>query len=131
MNVVAVNCEEHRKFCQKEGIEGYPTIRLLVNHLANGASLTWEVSPRHSFRVHWVTNSGQDEIVRPESSGEVSDERASSICWLTSRASLQLIKLEDFEDIVKTEEAFFLYLQNFDTEVSDLVSCHELRVYRS
>jgi hypothetical protein len=38
------------------------------------------------------------------------------------RPFLQPIKLEDFEDIVSSEEAFFLYLQNFDTSVDDLVS---------
>lgn len=41
---------------------------------------------------------------------------------LTPRPFLQPIKLEDFEDIVSSEEAFFLYLQNFDTSVDDLVS---------
>lgn len=33
---------------------------------------------------------------------------------------MQSIKYEDFADIVKNEEAFFLYLQNFDTSVADL-----------
>ena len=37
------------------------------------------------------------------------------------RTHMQLIKLEDFEDIVTTDETFFLYLQNFDTSVADLV----------
>ena len=41
---------------------------------------------------------------------------------ITKRTILQPIKLEDFEDIVPTDDAFFLYLQNFDTAVSDLVS---------
>jgi hypothetical protein len=38
------------------------------------------------------------------------------------RPFLQPIKLEDFEDIVSSEEAFFLYLQNFDTSIEELVT---------
>jgi hypothetical protein len=29
--------------------------------------------------------------------------------------------MEDFEQIVQTDEAFFLYLQTFETSLSDLV----------
>lgn len=35
---------------------------------------------------------------------------------------MQLIKYEDFDEIARTDEALFLYLQNFDTDVADLVS---------
>lgn len=41
---------------------------------------------------------------------------------LTRRAKIQPIKLEDFDQILKTDEAFFLYLQNFDTPAGDVVS---------
>lgn len=37
------------------------------------------------------------------------------------RQALQPIKLEDFDEILEEEDAFFLYLQNFDTSVTDLV----------
>lgn len=38
------------------------------------------------------------------------------------RATVQVIKLEDLEEIITSDDAFFLYLQNFDTSVDDLVS---------
>lgn len=37
------------------------------------------------------------------------------------RVGLVPIKYEDFETIVQTDEAFFLYLQNFETSLADLV----------
>ena len=37
------------------------------------------------------------------------------------RVGLVPIKYEDFEQIVQTDEAFFLYLQNFETSLADLV----------
>jgi hypothetical protein len=40
------------------------------------------------------------------------------------RAGLLPIKFEDFEQIVSTDEAFFLYLQNFETSLADLVRTH-------
>ena len=42
---------------------------------------------------------------------------------LTSRPAIQPLKLEDFDTALKSDDAFFLYLQNFDTEVADVVSC--------
>jgi len=52
---------------------------------------------------------------------------------------MQTIKYDAFDNILKEDEAFFLYLQNFDTEASDLVSCffscrmltHKARVKKS
>ena len=42
---------------------------------------------------------------------------------LTHRPAIQPLKLEDFESALKSDDAFFLYLHNFDTEVADVVSC--------
>lgn len=46
-----------------------------------------------------------------------------SLCpeYADSRTGLVPIKMEDFEQIVHTDEAFFLYLQTFETSLSDLV----------
>jgi hypothetical protein len=41
------------------------------------------------------------------------------------RAGLLPIKFEDFEQIISTDEAFFLYLQNFETSLADLVRTHQ------
>jgi len=43
-------------------------------------------------------------------------------CNLTLRPAMKTIKYEAFEDILKEDDAFFLYLQNFDTDAADLVS---------
>jgi hypothetical protein len=45
-----------------------------------------------------------------------------TLTGICSTAALQPIKLQDFREIVSTDEPFFLYLQNFDTAVADLVS---------
>ena len=42
---------------------------------------------------------------------------------LTHSPAIQPLKLEDFDSALKSDDAFFLYLQNFDTEVADVVSC--------
>lgn len=39
------------------------------------------------------------------------------------RPTMQPLRLEDFDDALKNDDAFFLYLQNFDTEIADLVRC--------
>lgn len=42
---------------------------------------------------------------------------------LTSpRTGLQPIKYDDFAQIARTDEAFFLFLQTFETSISDLAS---------
>ena len=41
---------------------------------------------------------------------------------MNSSSILQPIRVEDFAGIVETNDAFFLYLQTFDTTVDELVS---------
>ncbi|EIW69209.1 hypothetical protein TREMEDRAFT_44374 [Tremella mesenterica DSM 1558] len=91
LNVVAVDCEANRKLCHKEGIQGYPTIRIYHHSTRSEYSGARTVEKLKAFALKAVES-----------------------------VSLQPIRLEDFHEIVEKDEAFFLYLQNFDTSVSDL-----------
>ncbi|WVR04133.1 protein disulfide-isomerase domain [Kwoniella sp. DSM 27419] len=93
LNIVAVDCEAHKEFCRREGIMGYPTIRLY----------------HHGTRTD---HNGARSLDR------LKDFAAKA----TQVTTLQSIKDDDFGDIVNANEAFFLYLQNFDTTVDDVKS---------
>ncbi|KAK8861263.1 protein disulfide-isomerase domain [Kwoniella newhampshirensis] len=90
LNIAAVDCEDHKAFCRSVGIQGYPTIRMF----------------------HHATST---EYTGPRSLEKLS-EFASKAIKVTA---LHSIRANDFEDVVKQNEALFLYLQNFDTTVAE------------
>ncbi|KAK1920867.1 thioredoxin-like protein [Papiliotrema laurentii] len=93
INVAAVNCDENKSFCRREGVMGYPTIRLL-----NGEQRTDYTGSRTVEAFRQFALKGLD------------------------KPKMETIKFDDFERILANDEAFFLYLQTFDTAVSDVES---------
>ncbi|ORY27667.1 thioredoxin-like protein [Naematelia encephala] len=91
INVAAVDCEAHHSYCRKHNIQGYPTIRLFQHD-----SHTDYNGPRTVTKMKAFASKAIETV------------------------TLQTIKREDFDDIVESNDAFFLYLQNFDTALSDL-----------
>ncbi|OCF58204.1 protein disulfide-isomerase domain [Kwoniella mangroviensis CBS 10435] len=93
LNIVAVDCENHKGFCKNAGIQGYPTIRMY----------------HHGTRTDHNGARSLDKL-------KVFAEKAVQV------TTLQSIKFDEFDSIVKSDEAFFLYLQNYDTTVADVKS---------
>ncbi|WVW79859.1 protein disulfide-isomerase domain [Kwoniella bestiolae CBS 10118] len=93
LNIVAVDCENHKGFCKRAGIQGYPTIRMY----------------HHGTRTDHNGSRNLEKL-------KAFAEKAVKV------TTLQPLKFEEFNSIVKSDEAFFLYLQNYDTTVADLKS---------
>ncbi|AFR98909.2 protein disulfide-isomerase domain [Cryptococcus neoformans C23] len=93
LNVAAVNCDDHRALCISSGIKAYPTIRLL----SHGT---------------FAEYSGARSLAKLKEFSQRAEKPAS----LTS------IKAGDFDRIVDANDAFFLYLQTFDTTVAEVDS---------
>ncbi|WWD16839.1 protein disulfide-isomerase domain [Kwoniella shandongensis] len=90
LNIAAVDCEAHQAFCRRVGIQGYPTIRMF----------------HHATSTEYTGARSLEKL----------KEFASKAIKVTT---LHPIKVDDFEDVVKQNEAMFLYLQNFDTTVAE------------
>ncbi|WWC87598.1 protein disulfide-isomerase domain [Kwoniella dendrophila CBS 6074] len=93
LNVLAVDCDQHNSFCRSVGIAGYPTIRMY----------------HHDTKTDYTGSRTFDKL-------KVFADKAVTV------NTLEPIKHTDFDNIVKTNEAFFLYLQNYDTTVADVKS---------
>ncbi|ODO04871.1 protein disulfide-isomerase domain [Cryptococcus amylolentus CBS 6273] len=91
VNIAAVNCDDHHSFCSSSGVKGYPTIRML--HHGTSTEFT---GARTLSALQKFAEMGQEA------------------------ASIQSIKAGDFDDIVKANEAFFLFLQSYDTSSEEV-----------
>ncbi|OCF32348.1 protein disulfide-isomerase domain [Kwoniella heveanensis BCC8398] len=93
LNLVAVDCDRLTSFCRASGVAGYPTIRIYHHGTQTEYSGARSLSKMKEFAMKAV-----------------------------QVTTLQTIKAADFSQIVQTNEAFFLYLQNFDTTVAETQS---------
>ncbi|WWC59892.1 protein disulfide-isomerase domain [Kwoniella dejecticola CBS 10117] len=93
LNIVAVDCDIHKNFCRKSGIQGYPTIRMY----------------HHGTKTDHPGSRSFDKL-------KAFAEKAVQV------TTLQPLKFAEFDNVVKSNEALFLYLQNYDTTVADLQS---------
>ncbi|WVO14772.1 protein disulfide-isomerase domain [Cryptococcus depauperatus] len=93
LTVAAINCEEHKSFCTDSGVNGYPTIRLL--HHGTRSEFT---GPRTLTKLIEFAQKGQQSLV------------------------IERVKADDFDKILNSNEAFFLYLQTYHTTVAEVSS---------
>ncbi|WVQ77445.1 protein disulfide-isomerase domain [Cryptococcus sp. DSM 104548] len=93
INIAAVNCDDHHSFCSSSGIKGYPTVRML--HHGTSSEFT---GARTLSTLKKFAEKGQES------------------------ASFETIRAGDFDSIVKANEAFFLFLQSYDTSGEEVAA---------
>ncbi|KAK4688153.1 protein disulfide-isomerase, partial [Tremellales sp. Uapishka_1] len=93
LNVIKVDCDANTALCRKHGVQGYPTLRLF-NH---GAEKDYMGARTLEAMTKFAMESVDVELLKP-------------------------IRMDDFAEIVLTEDVFFLYLRTFDTTLAELES---------
>ncbi|KAL7419881.1 hypothetical protein Q5752_005797 [Cryptotrichosporon argae] len=93
LNIVAVDCVANAGVCKANGVMGYPTIRLF----------------HHGTRTEYT-------------GARTLDKMREFALKSVDPIALRPIKADSFDAIVDSEEAFFLYLQNFDTTVEEVAA---------
>ncbi|ORX36460.1 thioredoxin-like protein [Kockovaella imperatae] len=90
MNIAAINCDAHPALCKEYGIKGFPTIRLFDGATSKDMTGARTLAKMKEFALKSV----KTNAVTP-------------------------IMAQDFDEILKSQDVFFLYLQNFDSALSD------------
>ncbi|BEJ11262.1 hypothetical protein CspHIS471_0106840 [Cutaneotrichosporon sp. HIS471] len=91
LNVAAVNCDDHPILCKRNGVQGYPTIKLFQDG---------EVKVFEKHRTLPLMTNFLDEEVKS--------------------VPMKKMMNEDFEGIIADDDPFFVYLTSYSTSLEEI-----------